>query len=100
MNNEIPVNISKKVFNEIYIPYLDDYSLTQIFFGGSSSGKSKFVIGQRVVYRLLKGDHNFLICRQTKSSVRGSVATEIQRVIAECNLSALFNINKTHGSLT
>src|SRR5258706_9588598 len=100
MNNEIPVNISKKVFNEIYIPWLDDYSRTQIIFGGSSSGKSKFIVGQRVVYRLLKGDHNFLICRQTKTSVRGSVATEIQRVIAEWNLERLFNINKTDGTVT
>lgn len=100
MNNEIPVQISRKVFNEIYIPYLDCYSRTQIIFGGSSSGKSKFIVGQRVVWRLLKGDHNFLICRQTKTSIRGSVATEVQRVISEWNLDDLFDINKTDGTVT
>lgn len=100
MIDEIPVSISKKVFNEVYIPFLDDYSRTQIIFGGSSSGKSKFIVGQRVVYRLLKGDHNFLICRQTKTSIRGSVSTEIQRVIEEWNMTSLFHINKTDGTVT
>lgn len=94
------VEIDPAVFNDVYIPFLDNYSRTQIYFGGSSSGKSKFVIGQRTVYRLLKGGHNFLICRQTKNSIRGSVATEIQRVIDEWDLSKLLHVNKTDGTIT
>jgi len=96
----INVNIPKSAINEIYLPYLDEYSRTQIAFGGASSGKSKFYIGQRTVYRLLKGGHNFLICRQTKTSIRGSVATEIAKVIEEWGLADLFSINKTDGTVT
>ena len=94
------INVSKKVFNDVYIPHLDNSARTQIFFGGSASGKSKFVVGQRTVFQLLQGGHNFLICRQTKTSIRGSVAIEISRVISEWNLQHLFNINKTDGTVT
>lgn len=96
----INVHIPKSAINEIYIPYLDCKSRIQIFFGGSSSGKSKFVVGQRVVYHLLQGGRNYLICRQTKTSIRGSVATEIAKVIAEWELQDLFSINKTDGTVT
>lgn len=96
----INVNIPKKAINPVYLPHLDNNARVQIFFGGSSSGKSKFVVGQRTVYRLLKGGHNFLICRQTKTSIRGSVATEIAKVIAEWGLGDLFTINKTDGTVT
>jgi len=96
----IDVNISNKVFNNAYAPYLKCQARTQIYFGGSSSGKSKFVVGQRPVYHLLEGGHNYLICRQTKTSIRGSVATEINKIIDEWGLSDLFSINKTDGTIT
>jgi phage terminase large subunit len=96
----IDVNIPKRAINSIYLPHLDNAARTQIYFGGASSGKSKFIVGQRPVYHLLKGGRNYLICRQTKTSVRASVATEIAKVIEEWNLSDLFKINKTDGTIT
>lgn len=96
----INVNIPKSAINPVYLPYLDNKARTQIYFGGSSSGKSKFVVGQRVVYHLLQGGHNYLICRQTKTSIRGSVATEISKVISEWGLTNLFHINKSDGTVT
>jgi phage terminase large subunit len=96
----ISVNIPKSAMNDVYLPYLENQARTQIYFGGSSSGKSKFIVGQRVVYQLLQGGRNFLICRQTKTSIRGSVATEIAKVIGEWGLSNLFSINKTDGTVT
>jgi phage terminase large subunit len=96
----INVNIPKSAFNKAYIPFINNASRTQIYFGGSSSGKSKFVIGQRVIVKLLEGGHNFLISRQTKNSIRGSVATEIAKTIIDWNLSDLFQVNKTDGTVT
>jgi phage terminase large subunit len=96
----VNVNIPKSAINAAYLPHLDNYARTQIFFGGSSSGKSVFAVGQRVVYRLLKGGHNFLICRQTKNSLRASVITEVKKVIEDWGLSQLFDINKTDGTIT
>ncbi len=96
----INVNIPKSAFNTAYLPYIENQARVQIFFGGASSGKSKFVIGQRTIYNLLQGGHNYLICRQTKTSIRGSVATEIQKVIEEWGLHDLFSVNKTDGTVT
>jgi len=96
----INVNIPRKAINTVYLPYLDNLKRTQIYFGGSSSGKSKFIVGQRTIYNLLKGGRNYLVCRQTKNSVRASVATEIAKVINEWGLQDLFRINKTDGTVT
>jgi phage terminase large subunit len=96
----ININVPKSAINNIYLSHLDNQARIQIFFGGSSSGKSVFVIGQRVIYRLLKGGHNFLICRQTKTSLRGSVVTEVTKTIEQWGLSDLFSINKTDGTVT
>lgn len=96
----INVDIPKRAINTVYLPHLENNARVQIFFGGSSSGKSKFIVGQRTIYRLLKGGHNFLVCRQTKTSIRGSVATEIAKVITEWGLDSLFTINKTDGTIT
>lgn len=96
----ISVSIPKSAINDVYLPYLDCKARTQIFYGGSSSGKSKFVVGQRTVYHLLQGGHNYLICRQTKNSIRGSVANEIAKVISEWGLIDYFSINKSDGTIT
>ena len=49
----INVSISKKVFNDVYIPYLDNEDRYLLFYGGGSSGKSYFIV-QRWIYLLLK----------------------------------------------
>ncbi len=99
MNQTIDVNISPKVFNKKYIPYLDCDSRIQIYFGGSSSGKSVF-LAQRDVYKILKGGRNILVCRQLKTTLRGSVIQEINKVISDWGMSHLFDINKTDGTIT
>lgn len=96
----ISVNIPKSAINPVYLPYINNDSRTQIYFGGSSSGKSKFIIGQRTLIKLLEGGHNFLICRQTKNSIRGSVAAEIEKTISEWNLTEFFKVNKVDGTVT
>jgi phage terminase large subunit len=74
-------------------------SRVQIIFGGSSSGKSLF-LAQRVVWDLLNGGRNYLVCREVGRTVRGSVAQEIGKVISTWGLSQLFSINKTDGTIT
>ena len=95
----VNIQVSKKVFNEVYIPYLDNNTRTQLYFGGSSAGKSVF-IAQRCVIDLLKGDRNYLIIRNTANTLRTSVFNEIRKVISEFNLVKLFKINKTEMTVT
>jgi len=93
------VELHEEVFNPVYLPYLDCTARTQIFYGGSSSGKSVF-LAQRAVYHLLAGGHNYLVCREVGRTVRGSVAQEIGKVIDGWNVRSLFDTNKTDGTIT
>lgn len=95
----INVNVSTKVFNDVYIPQLENMARVQILFGGSSSGKSKFK-AQQAIYDLMRGGRNYLVCRQVGRTIRGSVSQEINRVITEWGVGSLFSINKTDGTIT
>lgn len=85
--------------NDAYIPYLTCDSRTQIYYGGSASGKSVF-LAQRAILDLLEGKRNYLVCRQVGRTIRGSVSTELQKVILQNGLTDYFNINKTDGTIT
>jgi len=93
------IKINEGMFNSIYIPYLDDQTKTQIFFGGSSSGKSVF-LAQRCVYDILKGNRNYLIIRNVSRTIRTSVFNEIKKVINTWEVNKLFKINHTEMEFT
>jgi phage terminase large subunit len=96
----INLNISKKVFNDAYFPYLNDETYTQIFFGGSSSGKSYAIVGQRTVLDMLKGGHNYLVTRNVQLTIRKSVFNEITKAISFFKVNHLFSINKSDLVIT
>ena len=91
-------DINVKV-NEAYLPYLTDVSDVLILYGGSGSGKSKFM-AQRTVIDVLKGGRNYLVLRQVARTIRRSVFNEIVKVIVESGLSAFFKINKSEALIT
>ena len=93
------MQIPENAFNDVYIPHLNNNKRTQIVFGGSSSGKSVF-LAQRDVIDVMKGGRNFLVCRQVARTLRGSVVQEINKIISEWGLSALFIVNKTDNTIT
>jgi phage terminase large subunit len=92
-NDGISVNIDRRIFNPVYLPQLDNMARMQILYGGSSSGKSKFK-AQQVVYDLLRGGRNYLVCRKVAKDSRYSTFVEIKRIISEWNVSELFTINE------
>jgi phage terminase large subunit len=67
---------------------------TQIYYGGSASGKSVF-LAQRAVFDVMNGDRNYLVVREVGRTIRGSVFAEIHRVINQWGLRSLFTINKS-----
>jgi len=97
--SEITFKIKPRVLNSAYLPYLKDGTPFQIFFGGSSSGKSVF-LAERAVFDVVDGKRNYLICRQVGRTIRGSVAQEIHKVIKAWNLNEYFVTNKTDGTIT
>jgi phage terminase large subunit len=93
------VEIDPNVFNPVYLPQLKNMSRIQIVYGGSSSGKSAYK-AQQVVIDIMRGGRNYLVCRQVGRTLRGSVVQEISKVIRSWNLTELFDINKTDGTIT
>jgi phage terminase large subunit len=90
-----------KLFNDAYRKYLTCQTRTQIFFGGASSGKSYFILGQRVLFDILNGGRNFLICRNVAKTNRISTYNEIVKSINRTDaLRGLFGINKSEMTIT
>lgn len=84
--------------NDVYIPYLNKNQQTQIFFGGSSSGKS-FFICQKVVLDCIKGV-NWMCCRNVARTIRNSVYNQVVKTIYEMGLMNYFKINKSDMVIT
>ncbi len=97
--HRVYVTFKKTAFNSIYYPYLDSDTPTQIFFGGSSSGKSKFM-AQRNIRWLLKGNQNILVCRNVGDTLRGSVFKEMQKAIEMYDLERLFKCTVSPMEIT
>jgi phage terminase large subunit len=83
----------------VYYPYLEYTAPLEIFYGGSSSGKSYF-LAQRTVLDMLKGGHNYLIIRKVALTVRKSVFNEITKAISFFKVGSYFNVNKSDLVIT
>ena len=91
----VNIKISKKVFNDVYLPYLDNEDRYLVFYGGGSSGKSYF-IAQRFIYKLIHPKRcNLLIVRQTGDTNGKSTFPLMKQVISNWNLSKHFKINES-----
>jgi phage terminase large subunit len=91
----VNIRISKKVFNPVYLPYLDNDDRYLIFYGGGSSGKSYF-IAQRWIYKLISPVRcNLLVVRQTGDTNRRSTFPLLKQVISNWNLREHFKINES-----
>ena len=91
----VNIKISKKVFNDVYIPYLDNTDRYLIFYGGGSSGKS-FYIAQRYIYKLIHPERcNLLVVRQTADTNRRSTFPLLKQVRSQWNLEKYFKINES-----
>lgn len=100
MSDCVQINIPWSAINPVYRTYWTDPRPVQIFFGGSSSGKSVF-LAQRAVSDCLQG-RNYLIIRNTASTLRTSTFNEIRKVInsGDPELAALFSVNKSEMTIT
>ena len=91
----VNIKISKKVFNPVYLPYLENDDRYLIFYGGGSSGKSYF-IGERIILKQITPKKcNQLIVRQTADTNRRSTFPLLKQVISNWGLSEHFKINES-----
>ena len=91
----VNIRLSKKVFNDVYLPFLDNEDRYLVFYGGGSSGKSYF-IAQRYVYKLIRPKRcNILVVRQTGDTNRRSTFPLFKQVISNWGLTQHFKINES-----
>ena len=96
---EINFDGLKESINPIYYEHgMFNNAPLQIYFGGSSSGKSHF-LGQRAVLDVLSG-RNYLIVRKVGNSLKRSVFNEIYSKISDLNLMQYFALNGTDLTVT
>lgn len=91
------MDISIKV-NPVYLPFMEKPQFYNIFYGGSSSGKSYFIC-QKIVVDNLKGA-NWLVCRNVAKTIRNSTFNEISKAISRMKLNAYYHINKSEMTIT
>lgn len=91
------MDISFKV-NSVYLDYLDKPQFTQIYYGGSSSGKSYF-LAQKIVLDNLKGC-NWLVCRNVANTLRNSSFNEVTKAISNMGLMPYYKISKAAMTIT
>lgn len=93
------LKIDPAVFNEVYLKYqLTNQNRYQIYYGGSSSGKS-YSLAQRTVLDVMKG-RNYLIVRNTQNTIKRSVFNEVTKAISSFKLGEYFTINKSDFVIT
>jgi phage terminase large subunit len=97
---QVNIKISKKVFNDVYLPFLENDDRYLVFYGGGSSGKSYF-IAQRWIYMLIHPQRcNLLVTRNTGDTNRTSTFPLFKQVIADWKLTEHFKINESDMHIT
>ena len=94
------VDVSRKVFNDAFLPSLFLYDTHHYrylsYLGGAGSGKSVFMT-QRTVLRVLREPgHRILVVRKVASTLRNSVYRLFKDVIGEWGLSHLFTFSDSY----
>lgn len=82
------------VINDKYIPYLNRDERYQIFYGGSGSGKSHF-IATNLVLELFNETKTLMVVRNTFTSIRDSVYSEIVQALQRMDLYHLVKVYKS-----
>ena len=95
MNKEVHIQINKRVFNDIYIPYLNNEDRYLLFYGGGSSGKSHFIAQRYILKQISPKKCNLLIVRQTGDTNAKSTFPLMKQIIKSWNLSKYFKINES-----
>jgi phage terminase large subunit len=96
----ININIDKAVFNAVYLPYLDNKSRYEVLYGGAGSGKSHFVAQKKIRQHLKDRGRKTLVVRKVAKTIKNSVFTLLQDVMADWNVGQLFNVNKSDFEIT
>ena len=92
----IQLNIKRKSFLPVYLPYVKDYkNRYEVYYGGAGSGKSVF-IAQKLLIKACSSKRKILVIRKYGTSVRDSV---YQLIIDMLKKWGLYNYCKINQSI-
>jgi phage terminase large subunit len=88
--------ISKKCFNDVYLPQLENYnSRFNVFYGGAGSGKSHFVFAKMVFKYLKYENRKCLVVRKVSNTLRDSCFALVKSILSDWHLYGQCKVNKT-----
>ena len=88
------------IYNDTYVPLLDNKSRYLVIGGGSSSGKSYF-IAQKILKRCFTDKRQGFLClRTTGPTARTSIWELFKSILIENDVNHLVNINETQMRIT
>lgn len=94
------IEISKEIFNEAYLPYLNNYDKRyEVYYGGAGSGKSVFV-AQKLIIKAIQDKRKILVLRKVGRTVKNSVFQLLVDTLTDWNLIGLCKINRTDFTIT
>lgn len=96
----IDLRLSKKLFNDVYYPYLTQYNEpVEIFYGGSGSGKSVFV-AQKLLYKALNDKRKILVIRKVGTSQKESCWALMKSLLAQWKIYDYCEIRVSDMTIT
>lgn len=94
----IDITVKPSAFNAVYYKHLINNRPLQIYYGGSSSGKSVY-LAQRAVLDLMAG-RNYLVLRNVAKTIKGSCWNEVMKALASMKLLPFVKVNKSDYVIT
>lgn len=95
----INLNIDKSVFNDVYYPYLTDYSNRyEVYYGGAGSGKSVFVC-QKLLVKACRRKRKVLVIRKVGTTLKDSVFDLFIGMLSKWGLYEYCKINQSNYTI-
>jgi phage terminase large subunit len=97
-----PINLklSKKLFNDVYLPHLTDYKKRyETYYGGAGSGKSVF-ISQKLIVKACKSARKVLVIRKFGTTLNDSVFQLIKDQLSKWKLLEHCKVNLSTYTIT
>lgn len=96
----IELKLSRRLFNEVYFPYLFDYQHRyEVYYGSAGSGKSHFVF-QKIVVKALNKKRKVLVIRRYGNSNLNSTFQMTLDTLSKFKMLSLCNVNKSTLTIT
>jgi len=96
----LQIRIDSRVFNDTFLPLLNNQDRLLLLYGGAGSGKSVFAAQKKLFRVLSEPNSRFLITRKIARTLRNSVFQLFRDLIAQWDLEEYFKVNKSDMEIT